>query len=125
MSTKIHDLASYLVLGAGLAPQTITTSTNGPAADLLAGDGPCFAVQQVGNVSGSSPSLTGKIQESDNGSSWTDIAGATFTPVTSAGNYQTITFERSKRYVRYVSTVSGTGPSFAVAVFVSQQKKVV
>jgi len=101
----------------------ITTTTNGPAADLLAGDGPCFAIQQVGNVSGTSPSLTGKIQESDNATSWTDVPGATFAPVITTGNYQAITFTRSKRYVRYVGTVSGTSPSFAVAVVVSQQKK--
>lgn len=125
MSTKIHDFASNVILGAGLAPQTITTTTNGPSADLIAGDGPCFAVQQVGNVSGTSPSLSGKIQESDNASSWSDIPGATFTSVTASGNYQAITFQRTKRYVRYVGTVSGTSPSFAVAVVVSQQKKVV
>jgi len=123
MSTKIHDLASHAILGTGLAPQTITATINGPAADLLAGDGPCFAIQQVGNVSGTSPSLAGKIQESSNGTTWTDIDGATFAPVTASGNYQAITFTRTQRYVRYVGTVTGTSPSFAVAVVLSQQRK--
>lgn len=123
MSTKIQDIANEIILGVGLAPQTITSSTNGSTGDMLTGDGPCFAIQQVGAVSGTSPTLAGKVQESSDGSSWSDISGATFTSVTSTGSYQCINFERTKRYVRYVGTVGGTSPSFAVAVVISQQKK--
>jgi hypothetical protein len=123
MSTKIQDIANEIILGAGLAPQTITSSTNGSSGDMLAGDGPCFAIQQVGAVSGTSPTLAGKIQESADASTWSDVSGATFTAVTAAGNYQCINFERTKRYLRYVGTVGGTSPSFAVAVVISQQKK--
>lgn len=123
MSTKLHDIANNVILGVGLAPQTITSSTNGSSGDLLAGDGPCFAIQQVGAVSGTSPTLAGKIQESTDGTTWTDISGATFTSVTASTNTQAINFERTKRYVRYVATLSGTSPSFAIAAVVSQQKK--
>lgn len=123
MSTKIHDLASNAILGVGAPPQTITTTLTGATGDLLAGDGRCFAVQQVGTVSGTTPTLNGKIQESDDGSTWGDIAGATFTQVTASSNYQAITFDRTKRYVRYVGTVAGTSPSFALAVLLSEQKK--
>ena len=123
MSTKLHDFANNAILGVGLPPQTVTASINGPSGDLLAGDARCFAVQQVGTVSGTSPTLDGKIQESTDGSTWTDIAGATFTQVTATGNYQAITFDRTKRYVRYVGTVGGTSPSFALAVVISEQKK--
>ena len=123
MSTKLHDVANNAILGAGLAPQTITASANGSSADMINGDGPCFAIQQIGAVSGTSPTLAGKIQESTDGSTWTDVSGATFTTVTSSTNTQAITFERTKRYLRYVATVGGTSPSFAVAALVSQQKK--
>jgi hypothetical protein len=123
MSTKIQDIANEIILGVGLAPQTITTSSNGSSGDMINGDGPCFAIQQVGTVSGTNPTLAGKIQESADGSSWSDISGATFTSVTASSNYQCINFERTKRYVRYVGTVGGTSPSFAVAVVISQQKK--
>lgn len=123
MSTKIQDIANEIILGVGLAPQTITTTTNGPNGDLINADGACFAIQQVGTVSGTSPTLAGKIQESSDGSTWSDISGATFTTVTASGNYQCINFERTKRYVRYVGTVGGTSPSFAVAVVISEQKK--
>lgn len=123
MSTKLHDLANQAILGVGLAPQALTASANGSSGDMINGDGQCFAIQQVGAVSGTSPTLAGKIQESSDGSSWSDISGATFTTVTASTNNQAITFERTKRYLRYAATIGGTTPSFNVAVIVSQQKK--
>ena len=52
MSTKLNDVADQALLGASLAPQTLTASANGSAIDMINADGPCFAVQQVGAVSG-------------------------------------------------------------------------
>jgi hypothetical protein len=124
MSTKLQDLANQAILGVGAAPQTATSTVTGTGGDMLAGDGRCFAVQQVGAVSGTSPTLDGKIQESADGSTnWTDISGATFPTVTASNNYQAITFDRTKRYLRYIGTIAGTSPSFALAVIVSEQKK--
>ena len=124
MSTKLHDFAHQAILGGGLTPRTATTTVNGSAVDLISGDGRCFAVQQVGAVSGTSPTLAGKIQESADGSTnWADVAGATFTTVSTTDNVQAITFDRTLRYVRYVGTVGGTSPSFILAVIVSEQKK--
>src|SRR5262245_39307055 len=123
MSTKLHDFARQAVLGVGLTPRTLTTSVNGPAGDLLAGDGRCFAVQTVGTLAGTSPSLAGKVQESPDATTWSDISGATFTTVTTNDNVQAITFDRTQRYVRYVGTVAGTSPQVPVAVVISEQKK--
>jgi hypothetical protein len=123
MSTYLHDPANNLILGVGLAPQTVTATVNGPTGDMLNCDGPCFALQQVGAVSGTSPTLAGKIQESVDGTTWTDIPNGVFTTVTATGNYQAVTFERTQRYLRYVGNVGGTSPSFALAVVISQQKK--
>jgi len=123
MSTKIQDLANQIILGVGAPPQTATATVNGTGGDLQAGDGRCFAIQQVGTVSGTSPTLDGKIQESSDNATWTDIAGATFPTVTASNNYQAITFDRTKRYVRYVGTIGGTSPSYALAVVISEQKK--
>jgi hypothetical protein len=123
MSTQLHDLARHAILNVGLTPRTATTTVTGSAGDLLAGDGRCFAIQQIGAVSGTSPTLAGKIQESADGTTWSDIAGATFTTVSTADNVQAITFDRTLRYVRYVGTVGGTSPSFIVAVVISEQKK--
>jgi len=123
MSTKIQDLATQIILGIGAPPQTATATVSGSGGDLLAGDSRCFAIQQVGTVSGTSPTLDGKIQESNDNATWSDIAGAVFTTVTASNNYQAITFERTKRYVRYVGTIGGTAPSFPLAVVISEQKK--
>ena len=123
MSTKLHDVADQMILGTGLSPQTITSTTNGSTADMISGDGSCFAVQQVGTVSGTSPTLAGKIQESSDGSTWTNVNNAAFASVTASNSYQAVSFERTKRYLRYVGTVGGTSLSFAVAVVISEQKK--
>jgi hypothetical protein len=123
MSTKLQDLPHQAVLG-GLTPRTATTTVIGTAVDLVSADGRCFAVQQVGTVSGTSPTLAGKVQESADGSTnWTDISGATFTTVSATDNVQAISFDRTLRYVRYVGTIGGTSPSFPVAVLIGEQKK--
>ena len=96
MSTKLHDLARQAVLGVGLTPRTATGNVNGPPGDLLAGDGRCFAIQQVGTVGGTAPTLAGKIQESADGTTWSDIPGATFTTVSTNDNVQAITFDRTQ-----------------------------
>lgn len=123
MSTRLHDVANQALLAVGLAPQSITASTNGPSGDMISGDGPCVAIQQIGTVSGTSPTLAGKIQESTDGTTWTDVSGAAFASVTASTNTQAITFERTKRYLRYAATVGGSSPSFALAVVFGQQKK--
>ena len=123
MSTKLNDLANNAQLGASVYPATVNDTNNGSAIDLLDADGPCFAVQVIGAVGGSSPSLTGKIQESSDNSIWTDVSGATFTAVTTSNNVQTITFERTKRYVRHARTVSGSSPTFILGALIGEQKK--
>ena len=88
-------------------------------------DGRCFAVQVIGPVTGTGPSLAGKIQESSDNSTWTDVTGATFTTVTASNNIQTIVFDRTKRYLRHARTVAGTSPTFALSVLIGEQKKTV
>jgi len=123
MSTKLQDLPHQAVLG-GVTPRTSTATVTGAAVDLITGDGRCFAVQQVGTVTGTSPSLAGKFQESADGSTnWSDAAGAPFTAVSTTDNVQAIGFDRTQRYVRYIGTITGTSPSFPLAVIVGEQKK--
>src|SRR5260370_34343270 len=103
MSTKMQDLANQMLLGVGQGPQPLTASANGSAVDMINGDGLCSAIQQVGAVSGTAPTLAGKIQESADGSTnWTDVTNAAFASVTASSNNQIICFERTKRYLRYV-----------------------
>jgi hypothetical protein len=123
MSTLLHDLPSQSVIGASSYPATVSTSDVGASVDLIEADGRCFAIQVIGAVSGTSPTLAGKIQESADNSTFTDIAGATFSTVSASSNLQVISFERTKRYVRYSRAVAGTSPSFAISVVIGEQKK--
>src|SRR5437588_13105379 len=99
MSTKLHDFARQAILSVGLTPRTATATVTGPGGDLIAGDGRCFAVQQVGALTGSGASLAGKIQESPDGVTWSDVTDGAFATVTTADNVQAITFSRTQRYV--------------------------
>lgn len=80
-------------------------------------DGNVEVTQNVGAVTGS---ITGKIQESADGSTdWQDLPGATFTAVSSANNTQRIVIQAgaTRGYIRYVGTIV-TGPAL-VAVTAS------
>jgi hypothetical protein len=123
MSTKLADVQNEALVGVSVYPSTVNDTNNGLAIDMIDADGSCFALQVIGTVGGTSPSLTGKIQESADNSTWTDVAGATFTAVTASNNVQTITFERTKRYLRHFRTVGGTSPTFPLAVLIGEQKK--
>jgi hypothetical protein len=127
MSTYIRDLAQSLLLLDAMAagPAVVTATVTGVACDFLQADDRCFAIQDVGAYVGAGPTLNGKIQESADGSTnWTDITGATFAQVAAAQNVQVISFDRTKRYLRYVGTiVLNGGTSIALDALIGQQKK--
>jgi hypothetical protein len=123
MSTKLHDIANNAILGAGASPRVATVTFNGTAADFISGDGRCCAIQSVGTLGGTSATLAGKIQESSDQSTWTDVNGATFTSVIASDKVQAITFDRAKRYLRYAGTITGTSPTVPMAVIITEQKK--
>jgi hypothetical protein len=120
MSTALHDFASAAFVAAGLFPDTKTSSPTGPTIDMLAADGPCFAVQQVGDISDGG-TLSGRIEQSADGSSWSTLT--TFTDVTADDQIQVIRFTRTTRYVRYAATLAGSSPSVKIAVLIGEQKK--
>ena len=123
MSTQLHDFKNQAIIGSSPSPVAVTGSDGGASIDLGEGDGRCFAIQQIGSVAGSGATVTGKIQESSDNSTFTDVSGATFTAVNSTGNLQVITFERTKRYVRHFRTVAGSSPSILLSAVIGQQKK--
>jgi hypothetical protein len=123
MSTKLHDFPNNAILGAGVTPRTASATVTGSAADFVSGEGRCTAIQLAGTLTGTSPSLAGKIQESSDQAAWTDVTGATFAAVVTNDNVQAISFDRTKRYLRYVGTITGTSPSIPLAVVITEQKK--
>jgi hypothetical protein len=94
-----------------LATDLSAASGNGSGADFNATTGTCFALQSVGTITGIGATLDGKLQHSDDNSSWTDVAGAAFPQVTSNNTLETVTFTRTKRYLRYSYTIGGPLPT--------------
>lgn len=110
---------------AGVHPTAIGGNATGPTVDLGAniGNGVCFAIQQVGDLEDEEQAgsyLDGKIQQSANGSAWSDITGATFTRVEVANQIQAIRFTRTMRYVRWAATVGNPGGFFTVAATIGR-----
>lgn len=108
----------------GIAARTSTLTTS--AVDVRSYKGGLLVEQLVGVVSGTSPTLAGKIQTSADGStSWEDITGATYTSVTATDSFQKIGFDvrETLGYIRYVGTIAGTSPSFTMGVVLLGQKE--
>lgn len=106
--------------GVGTPPGVRSATVFGSGMNFGIDGGQMFAIQMLGAVSGTSPTLNGKLQESDDNSSWSDIAGATFTQEITSNRLQIINFTRTKQYIRYVGTIAGTSPSFMLAVSVGK-----
>jgi len=97
-----------------------TAAATGTGVDLLDYEGPMLVTQNHGVSTGT---LDGKIQDSADNSSFADVAGLTFTQVTTTVNTQSIVIQSKqvRRYVRYLGTVV-TGPQ-VVGVTMSGVKK--
>lgn len=87
--------------------------------DLLQYTGPALVVQNKGAGTGT---LTGKLQHSQDNSTWSD-AGIAFTAAGTAADLQALSFDTKAvyRYVRYVGTIV-TGPHL-LGVTISATKK--
>jgi hypothetical protein len=125
MSTKIDDFKNAVLLQPSVYPGEVDDSDNGSTLDMITADGRCFAIQVIGAVGGTTPSLTGKIQESTDGTTWTDVTNATFTAVTTSNDSQVLVFERTKRYLRHARTVTGTTPTFILNALIGEVKKTI
>jgi hypothetical protein len=121
MSTHLNDLSTSAVVAAGFPPGPVADLTAGPAVDLAAGDGPCFAIQLVG-AGPPDTGFYGSLEESPDGVVWAAVVGVGF-PEAAANTVAAVRFTRSARYVRWVG-VPDNG-TFTVAVVVGQERKLV
>lgn len=132
MSLKLGDLlhdAPPIVIQSGLA---LTQSVTSATVDMQQRDGVCCAFQFVGLVSGSGgPSLASTIQESTDGTTWTEVIGpngttaGTFPTQTTSNQTAGILFQRQARWLRSVNVVAGTtSPSLNTTIMVFEQYKV-
>jgi hypothetical protein len=80
------------------------------------------ANQHIFTISGTgSPTLTGKIQDSADNSSFVDLAGGAFAAATAVGAQQISGSNTVRQYTREVHTISGTGPSFTYATALARK----
>lgn len=114
---------AYAVLNL-FAAAARTASANGTAVNLsgYAAKRQMLAYLDVGEVSGTSPTLDVKIQESADGSTWADIPGAAFARKTAVAQ-ETLYFATTKKYVRAVATIGGTSPSFTFGCYLVALKR--
>ena len=105
---------------ASIDAQNITANTNGRGVDLKgyvnSGGREIKAYLNAKRTGADADeTLDVKVQESDDNSTFTDIAGAVFSQVAGANQAEeAIHFRTNKRYVRLVATVGGTTPAFDV-----------
>lgn len=106
-----------------IAARTSTVTATG--VDISGYKGGLVVQQLVGVVSGTTPTLDGKLQSSPDNSTWTDISGATFTQVTATDSFQKIGVQvpAAAKYIRYVGTIAGTTPSFTMGVVLLGSKE--
>ncbi len=106
--------------GATLRPQAITANTNGISIDTLGYNSAAISLE-TGAVTGTTPTLDVKIQDSADNSTFADLSpSVAFTQVTAANNSQILRLEGlngtgRRRYIRVVATVGGTSPNFTTS----------
>lgn len=119
------DLYNNLSVVTTLAPAARTASGNGSTVDLQGYEGAMIQAV-VGTITDGTHSLT--VQESDDGSTWSDVAASdlqgSFANLASDTN-QKVGYLGTKRYIRVNATVSGatTGGVYAVVVVRSNPRK--
>jgi hypothetical protein len=118
MSLNIQSVTALTLV----APSTRTATVTGTGVDLApyvnTVNTNLKIVADVGTVTGTTPTLDIKIQDSDDNSSFSDITGATFTQITATGaGAVEIHTKTNKRYIRAVGTIAGTTPSFPLAIW--------
>ena len=77
-------------------------------------------ILSVGTVSGTTPSMTVTIQDSDDGTTFANVTAVTgvnevFTPTTAAA-FKLATVKRVRRFQRVVVAMTGTTPSFTFSL---------
>lgn len=103
-----------------------TTTFTSPVIDARDFDGDICVLQNIGTVSGTSPTCATVLQDSDDGSTgWAAVDGGTFTTVTASNNSQKLVVQANacRRYLRSVSTIGGTTPSFILMIMLLARGK--
>lgn len=114
---KMLDAYSGLKFHTLLPPGSRVASVNGDAFDISDFEGTLALFLTSGAGSGGNTTLDVKIQESDDGASWSDVSGKTFTQVTNSRSNEAIVLNTQAvgQYIRAVAT-QGAGSTFVYSV---------
>jgi hypothetical protein len=94
-------------------------------------DGELIVIQNVGVLTGTNPTVAGKLQSATdaNGSGAADISGATYTLVSANNNVQALVIDTRKvpgGFLGYAGTLGGTvGPTALLSVVAAAKRHVV
>jgi hypothetical protein len=116
-----RDLTNNIEVVESIRPQVATAGVDGETVDLRGGDSVAFSVS-VGAITGTGGDATVTLEESSNGSDWTDVADADILgtePTLAADTAYQFGYIGGERYVR---PVFGLGTETNVAVSVTATK---
>lgn len=122
----LHDLNALTAKNV-VAPAAKTTTFTSGSINLQQFIETAKLVLEVGTVSGTTPTLDVKVQDSADNSSFADVTGLAFTQVTASTNSQALLLDTRalRQYIQLVCTIGGTTPSFSMcAELVGVVKKI-
>lgn len=115
-----RDLKSNIDLAQSIVPQVLSATGTGSTVDLRGYDS-AVAEISAGAVAGAGD-FTPKMQESDDDSSWSDVAAAdlhgSFDTIIAQNTIKRVGYAGAKRYVRIVITKNGGTSVAASATFI-------
>ena len=118
--SRLYDLTNNMQNSVSIGGSDESAGTvNGASVDTADIEGPVQALVNVGEVSGSpsATSVTFSIQESDDGTTFTDVATTnTTSEITAADTSAVIQAHHDKRYVRVKAVVAFTAGSSPSAI---------
>jgi len=117
---NLQSMIGNLSIVETLAPARKTASENGSAIDTSDYTGTAKFVLVSSAGGGTSPTLNVKVQTSADGSTgWADVSGAAFTQLTDAADVTDsidVDIDNVSVFVRVVTTIGGTSPTFDCSV---------
>ncbi len=106
-------MSMRMVIGDVVLSGTLTATTTSPAIDSGPGVADVLVMVHVTASAGTSPTLLVSVEQSNDGTTWTAVAGSAAPTLSAAGN-AVCNAAVSQRYARVVATIGGTTPSFTV-----------
>lgn len=128
---KIVDLGSEVTQANMISPAAVTSSAAlGSSLDLQGYQGKVRITLNIGAVTGTTPTLDIKVQDSADNSSFADVSPAVAfaQKVTASANTNdsiVVDTRAVRRYIKLYGTAGGTTPSFTISALAIGQKQTI